>query len=77
MPAVMIRQLDGLAKVMAHTTSPQQRELLLEQAAMILHASEESVPERADRADVRRRYDGVLSASSSGTMPPWPTNEDT
>jgi uncharacterized membrane protein len=77
MPAVMIRQLDGLAKVMAHTTSPQQRELLLEQAAMILRASEESVPERADRADVRRRYDGVLSASSSGTMPPWPTNEDT
>jgi uncharacterized membrane protein len=36
--------------------------VLLEQAAMILRASEESVPEEADRADVRRRYDAVRSA---------------
>jgi uncharacterized membrane protein len=63
MPAVMIRQLDGLAKVMAYTGSTEQRELLLEQAAMILRASEESVPERADRGDVRRHYDEVLSAA--------------
>jgi uncharacterized membrane protein len=76
MPAVMIRQLDGLAKVMAYTTSSEQRELLLEQAAMILHGSEESVPEEADRADVRRRYDAVLTAVSSRTMGSWPTNED-
>jgi uncharacterized membrane protein len=65
MPAVMIRQLDGLAKVMAYTTSPEQREVLLEQAAMILRASEESVPEQADRADVRRRYDAVVAADVS------------
>ena len=77
MPAVMIRQLNGLAKVMAYTTSPEQRELLLEQAAMILRSSEESVPEAADRADVRRRYDAVLAAASSSTMAPWPTSEDT
>jgi len=64
MPAVMIRQLDGLAKVMAYTSTPQQRELLLEQAAMILRASEESVPEEADRADVRRRYEAVLRAAT-------------
>jgi uncharacterized membrane protein len=76
MPAVMIRQLDGLAKVMAYTTSSEQRELLLRQASMILDASEESVPEEADRADVRRRYDAVLSAVSSRTMASWPTNED-
>jgi uncharacterized membrane protein len=76
MPAVMIRQLDGLAKVMAYTTSPGQRELLLKQAAMILRASEESVAEESDRADVRRRYDDVLTAVSSRTMAPWPTNED-
>jgi uncharacterized membrane protein len=67
MPAVMIRQLDGLAKVMAYTTSSEQREVLLEQAAMILRASEESVPEEADRADVRRRYDAVRFAHSSRT----------
>ncbi len=36
MPAVMIRQLDGLAKVMTYTTSAEERELLVEQAAMIL-----------------------------------------
>ena len=67
MPAVMIRQLDGLAKVMADTTSAAQREVLLEQAAMILRASEESVPEEADRADVRRRYDAVRSADPART----------
>ena len=67
MPAVMIRQLDGLAKVMTYTTSSEQREVLLEQAAMILRASEESVPEEADRADVRRRYDAVCAADSSRT----------
>ncbi len=77
MPAVMIRQLEGLAKVMTYTTTSEQRDVLLEQAAMILRASEESVPEKADRADVRRRYEGVLSAASSGTMRPWPTNRDT
>ncbi|HWJ49909.1 MAG TPA: DUF2254 domain-containing protein [Solirubrobacteraceae bacterium] len=63
MPAVMIRQLDGLAKVMAYTSTAQQRELLLAQAAMILRASEESVPEREDRADVSRRYDTVVAAA--------------
>jgi uncharacterized membrane protein len=63
MPAVMIRQLDGLAKVMTYTTSAEQREVLLEQAEMILRASEESVPEDADRADVRQRYEAVLRAA--------------
>jgi uncharacterized membrane protein len=65
MPAVMIRQLDGLTKLTAHTSTPEQRDLVLEQAAMILRASEESVPEKADRADVRRRYEEVLRAAGS------------
>jgi uncharacterized membrane protein len=62
MPAVMIRQLDGIAKVLGHATSPDQREVLLEQAEMILRACEESVPEAGDRADVRRHYDAVHAA---------------
>jgi len=62
---------------MAHTSTSQQRDLLVEQAAMILRSSEESVPEPADRADVRRRYDAVLSAVGSSTMTGWPTDEDT
>jgi uncharacterized membrane protein len=65
MPAVMIRQLDGLAKAMAHTSSEEQREVLLEQAEMILRSSDESVPEQADRADVRRHYDALRTAESA------------
>jgi uncharacterized membrane protein len=75
MPAVMIRQLDGIAKVMTHASTEEEREVLLEQAAMILRASEESVPEQADRADVRRHYEAARSADSSETMGAWQTNE--
>ncbi len=64
MPAVMIRQLEALTKIVDATTSAEQRELLLLQAAMIYHASEESVPEPADRADVRHEYDEVLAAAA-------------
>jgi uncharacterized membrane protein len=77
MPAVMIRQLDGLAKVMAHTTSAEQRQQVLEQAEMIMRSCEESVPERSDREDVRRRYDAVLGSASSRTMAAWPTSGGT
>ncbi|HYZ52264.1 MAG TPA: DUF2254 domain-containing protein [Streptosporangiaceae bacterium] len=64
MPAIMIRQLDALALIMADTSSPGQRRVLLEQAAMIDRASERSVTEAADRADVRRRYEHVLTVDS-------------
>ena len=67
MPAVMIRQLDALAKIMAGTSSAGQRQVLLDQAAMIQRASERSVPEAADRDDVRRRYEAVLAAGSGPT----------
>ena len=53
MPAVMIRQLESLAKVVTHSHSAPQRELLLRQADMILRCCEESVPEESDPADVR------------------------
>jgi uncharacterized membrane protein len=62
MPAVMIRQLDGLARVLALTAVPERRVVLLEQGAMIMRAAEDSVPERADLADVRRAYDRLLEA---------------
>jgi uncharacterized membrane protein len=64
MPAVMIRQLDALVKIMADTSSAGQRQVLLDQAAMIQRASERSVPEGADRDDIRRRYEEVLTADS-------------
>jgi uncharacterized membrane protein len=64
MPAVMIRQLDGLSKVVSYTTSARQREVLLEQAEMIRRLSEETVSEPADRADVERRYEAVVRAAA-------------
>jgi uncharacterized membrane protein len=73
MPAVMIRQLEAISKVLPHTTSFGQRDVLLAQADMILRACEESVPEPADRADVRRRYDAVLAAVRSGRVAPAPS----
>ncbi len=60
MPAIMIRQLDALAQIMTETTSAGQRRVLLDQAGMIQRASERSVPEEADRADVRRAFEAVL-----------------
>ncbi len=67
MPAVMIRMLEALARIMAETTTEGQRRVLLEQAAMIDRASERSVPEAADRADIRRRYEAILTIESRMT----------
>jgi uncharacterized membrane protein len=60
MPAVMIRQLDALAKIMERTTAPKDCQLLLDQAAMIDRLSLSSVAEETDRADIRRAYQAVL-----------------
>ncbi len=63
-PAVMIRLLEALARIMAETTTEGQRRVLLEQAAMIERACERSVPEAADRTDIQRRYEAVLTVES-------------
>jgi uncharacterized membrane protein len=65
MPAVMIRQLDALEKVMEYTTTTAQRDVLVEQARRIQTSSTESVPESADRADVSRSYEAVLAARAT------------
>ncbi len=64
MPAIMIRELEALARIMTETTSDGQRRVLLEQAAMIERASDRSVPEACDRADIRRRYEAILTMES-------------
>jgi uncharacterized membrane protein len=61
MPAVLIRQLDALATIMERTTTADDRQVLLDQAAMIERSSAESVPEESDRADVQRQYQAVLA----------------
>src|SRR5258708_29302480 len=63
MPAILIRQLEGLARIIEYTAADAHRVVLVEQADMILRSSEESVPEQADRAAVRLRYDAVLAAA--------------
>ena len=63
-PAVMIRMLEALARIMGETTSEGQRRVLLEQAEMINRACERSVPEAGDRADIQRRYEAVLTVES-------------
>ena len=61
MPAVMIRQLDALSKIMRQTTIPERRQVLLEQAEMIQRSNLATVPEEADRHDVQRVYDALLA----------------
>jgi uncharacterized membrane protein len=77
MPAIMIRQLDTIAQIMMETSSPGQRRVLLDQAGMIQRASERSIPEEADRADVRRSFEAVLMidarlAGSEQAAPRYP-----
>jgi len=62
MPAVMIRQLDALTKIVPHATTPVQLQLLMEQADAILRACHESVHEPRDVADVEREYQAVAVA---------------
>lgn len=61
MPAVLIRQLEALAKVMQYTNDETHRAVLIDQADIILEASEATVLSGSDRADVRRRYDDLVT----------------
>ena len=68
MPAVLIRQLDVLAKVMA-VAPPGRSQVLLDQAAMIAGISERTVPEPADQADVTARYEALLAHHALASHP--------
>ncbi len=63
MPAVQIRQLDALTKIMERVTTTEDAQVLLDQAAMIDRLSEASVAEPADRADVAAAYQRVLAVT--------------
>lgn len=56
MPAVLIRQLDALARIGAKVPPGLDRGILVEQAELIRRAAEFSVTEPADLADVMQRY---------------------
>ena len=61
MPAIMIRQLDSLAKIIDQTPDPARRATLLRQAECIQRANLRTVPDQADRDDVTRRYEAILA----------------
>jgi uncharacterized membrane protein len=65
MPAIAIRQLDSLVQIAQFVSTEEERRALLRQAAMILRASDEAIPEELDRDDVRRRYDQVIEATTA------------
>jgi uncharacterized membrane protein len=60
MPAVLIRQLEVLYKIMA-AAPPGRSQVLLDQGAMIQRLSLRTVAEEADQADVTARYDALLA----------------
>ena len=60
MPAVTMRQMEALARIMEFANE-QQRPVLKRQADMLLRSSEEAIPEPDDRRGVRERYDAVVA----------------
>jgi uncharacterized membrane protein len=68
MPAIMIRQLDALAKIIQRSDNEVDRAFLAEQAAMIESLAVATVDEPADLADVRRAYHGVISQVASAEL---------
>jgi uncharacterized membrane protein len=61
MPAIMIRQLDALAKVTEQTPDRARRTVLIRQAEAIQRANLATVADPADRDDVTEHYDAVMA----------------
>ena len=64
MPAILIRQLENLQKLMTLVTTPAQRETLLHHARLVLETGDESVREEADRRDIHAAFDTLLVVSN-------------
>jgi uncharacterized membrane protein len=63
MPAVIIRMLDSLSSVAFSTVTPEQRDVLLRQAEMILSSAERSVSEPHDLEEIRIRHRRMVFAA--------------
>ncbi len=63
MPAVYIRQLQNLEKVLQYATGEEQRRVLISHADMILRAANESVSEQNDCLDVQSAYHQVVTVA--------------
>lgn len=71
MPAIMIRQLDALAKIIEQTPDRSRQTVLMRQADAIQKLNLDTVPDPGDRDDVTRRYDAVMKMiHSNATLKP-------
>ncbi|MGI5517607.1 DUF2254 domain-containing protein [Streptomyces sp. CA-106131] len=66
MPAVMIRQLDALSKIMEQTLEAERRQVLMDQADLIQRSCDDTVREESDRRDVRVRYEALQAQMKAG-----------
>ena len=67
MPAVLIRQLENLHKVASALPTTDGTDVIARHAEMILRASEDSVSEPGDRADVQAAFDSLTLAIERAT----------
>jgi uncharacterized membrane protein len=63
MPAVIIRLLDSLARIVEYTSDPSQRKVLLRQGEMILRGAELDLDEPDDLDDIRRRHQALVATA--------------
>jgi uncharacterized membrane protein len=61
MPAIMIRQLDAITKVIEQVPGRKRRTALIRQAEAIQRSNLASVADPADRDDVTQRYEAVMA----------------
>jgi uncharacterized membrane protein len=61
MPAIMIRQLEALAKIIEQTPDHKHQTPLIRQAEAIQRSNLATVPDPSDRDDVTERYEAVMA----------------
>jgi uncharacterized membrane protein len=61
MPAIMIRQLEALAKIIEQTPDRAHQTPLIRQAEAIQRSNLATVPDPSDREDVTERYEVVMA----------------
>jgi uncharacterized membrane protein len=66
-PAVLIRQLENLGKLLPLVTAPDQRRVIEGHARLILSTGEETVRSSADRADIRAAFHAVMQPIGPGS----------
>jgi uncharacterized membrane protein len=67
MPAVLIRQLENLGKLLRAVRSPELRGVVESHARRILLAGDETVRDDSDRADIHTAFDAAMSAVDMGS----------